>query len=983
MWKNSNPKKEKNRLRIRGAISLFMVIILMPFITVAGILVEAGKYNSAVSIADEAMGVSATSTLANYDRYLRERWGLSALSQQLSVNDVFADNLEYNGNVLGKNLTFNKVSARGLPEYALSNNDLLKSQIYEFSKLNAPTKLASEFLDLSELVSALQDIGNLSKIADMAKSMFDSANKVVEFGQQVKKLAESAGKVEKSETDYNNKFNSFKQKVNEYIDSLKEIDKSKSKINKLQKELGALDSELDSLRNSVSAKQRALEDLQDKLKELEYNTEVDKDSEEYKEERKKLQKDIKEKDKELTKAQDKYDSKEKQVKSKSGKLDTAKSELSSAKSAASTKRQEAGQARADYINAISSVITVIGEYKQQFESCGDARKEMTSSFNGIISSGVNLYVGLSDSEIDGKISNIEKKQKDLAKDGKTAGADYLKLGKEKTQLLDQQATNKTIKNLNKATEKGIDSMEKAWDTTTSGCNANALDAVINSFKRIKQNVTDYNLDNLTSSSSKISTNMLGINTKYHPVKNVTAYVKAASLATFLENRAKELKESFGKFLNGMVTFINRMLKTKLFYDGNLSACINAKYYGSKLSGSWFGDAQPGTPLSIFNDVATIISQAKEAVQKFASLDFVKSWKAVKDVAKACQDFADDCGKFAAIVGGNVLRLFDYKKHYLTAYATWNLPCRTDALGEVGGKLSAVVSYDTMTGFKMKNAHLPTRDYRAIDPFGDLAAIVETLKAIMNETGSDYTFCGCELEYVLFGCNSEVANQLYTFCALYLIRLLPSTIAVLLNSEVADMASKIGSATMGIGALVVYIVLILAEPLVDTIILVNGGEVALYETTVHLTPSGIAGLLTEFVKIGLSTADKESLKNDFKEAYGGDTEIKESYKSTSFRDPKLKKTFKSWAEGLLKFDYRQYCYVALFLTLSDPQLLDRIRNLIQMETSNYYRIEGMGTFDIGKSYTYISADVDISVKQLMPSLTDSSLFRIHRTQYRGY
>ena len=43
-----------------GAISLFMAILMTPFLTVAMVmvLVDAGRYNSVVSILDEAMGVS-------------------------------------------------------------------------------------------------------------------------------------------------------------------------------------------------------------------------------------------------------------------------------------------------------------------------------------------------------------------------------------------------------------------------------------------------------------------------------------------------------------------------------------------------------------------------------------------------------------------------------------------------------------------------------------------------------------------------------------------------------------------------------------------------------------------------------------------------------------------------------------------------------------------------------------------------------------
>jgi hypothetical protein len=59
---------------VKGAISLFMPLLMTPFLTIAVLLVEAGRYNSAVSLLDEALGVSSMSTLANYDDYLQEHF---------------------------------------------------------------------------------------------------------------------------------------------------------------------------------------------------------------------------------------------------------------------------------------------------------------------------------------------------------------------------------------------------------------------------------------------------------------------------------------------------------------------------------------------------------------------------------------------------------------------------------------------------------------------------------------------------------------------------------------------------------------------------------------------------------------------------------------------------------------------------------------------------------------------------------------------
>ena len=73
---------------VKGAISLIMAVLIAPFLTTALVLVETGRYNSAISILDEALGVSSISAMANFDPYLRSRWGLLALSQEM---DRFSD----------------------------------------------------------------------------------------------------------------------------------------------------------------------------------------------------------------------------------------------------------------------------------------------------------------------------------------------------------------------------------------------------------------------------------------------------------------------------------------------------------------------------------------------------------------------------------------------------------------------------------------------------------------------------------------------------------------------------------------------------------------------------------------------------------------------------------------------------------------------------------------------------------------------------
>ena len=142
---------------IRGAISLFLAVIMTPFLTIAMALVETGRYNSAVSVLDEAMGISSTATLANYDEYLHKRWGLLAADQGINLDALYGSYLSTNAGVLGSSLTLENQSAEGI--YPLGDPEILESQILEFSKLDAPTLVAGNFLNWSYLMDRLEELG--------------------------------------------------------------------------------------------------------------------------------------------------------------------------------------------------------------------------------------------------------------------------------------------------------------------------------------------------------------------------------------------------------------------------------------------------------------------------------------------------------------------------------------------------------------------------------------------------------------------------------------------------------------------------------------------------------------------------------------------------------------------------------------------------------------------------------------------------------
>ncbi len=86
----------------KGVISLFLAILMLPFVSIGGALINAARVDSAVAVFDEALCNASNSTLGTYDEFLRKRFGLLAISQNTSsrgggytVQNLISDTFEY------------------------------------------------------------------------------------------------------------------------------------------------------------------------------------------------------------------------------------------------------------------------------------------------------------------------------------------------------------------------------------------------------------------------------------------------------------------------------------------------------------------------------------------------------------------------------------------------------------------------------------------------------------------------------------------------------------------------------------------------------------------------------------------------------------------------------------------------------------------------------------------------------------------------
>lgn len=939
-------KREKSKKKkplscingVKGAISLFLAVLMTPFLTIAVMLVEIGRYNSAVSVLDEALGVTSLSTLANYDDYLQERWGLLALSQDLDINALYANYLDTNSAVMGSALSINKVTAAG--GYALSDADILEAQLMEYCKLNAPTKLGSEIASkvagltgLTDALKGLKSLGNIASLLTKGVSTLDSGITMAESAEELKKAADE---LDKLKTEYDDNYKAFSKAMNTLIDNLKE--------KKEQEELKApLDKELKTLQEELK-----------KLEEKETKTDAEKKANQ--EAIKNKKEEISEKEKEIKPYKDAIDKLNKTIKSNRTSLTKAKDK---------------------YATTISNITANLKTFREHMANCEEAVLQIQENVAGAVSDGISIGQDLIK-----KRGDLEENEKDLKalkedlkkweEDGKSkedpgyiAGLEYkIALEEKVTQLQTEIGELETASALSGAVEDGIGKMADEWKESSGEYSDATIGAYITAFEALHRKVNGVDSAKITVSTAKATK---------ETYKNVAVagYIAADEIQAYLDEQEKDLKEgSLKALLEGLMAIYNKLMGLSVFYEAKLNSVIDLNYYNTNYGGLPGGASAENPILNIMKNIGTICKEGGEFLAHLAKAKLKKMLEDLKSMVENLISLFENIKNLITDFLTNIAELFTTPdKWYTAAYCTYNLACRTD-FSDASNNTSVV----TMTGYKAgKESFNKPLSGPGIPGFGELIGLINTIVESMTGTGKDIMFTGAELEYVMFGSTNEIVNQLYVFVVMYLIRMLSSIPAIMADAEVQSLAS---AATLGYPVVIALYVLL--EPLVQTVLLVNGNEQALIPSEVYLSPSGLPKLVCELVWFcNLTDAESEALSNKMIDASVTD---RKKY------DDNLKK-YKAEGKKVgfsLDFNYKDYCLVVLLLTVTKDRQIARLSNLIQMETLCYYQNQKVKKdFDLSKSFTFLDVNAEVDVNQILPSLIDSSLFSVTRKHYRGY
>lgn len=198
----------------KGAISVFLTLILIPTFIFSGVLVDGSRILGAKNLVSGAGELAMNGALANYHEDLKEAYGLLAMADtagevESAMQDFFETTLRYVGLEKGDiskalvylELTDGSFHASNIPGSEIFQTEVLKQEVLEYMKYRAPAFWVQR---------AIQDKWNL--LGDLEKEK-DAANGQLQFERQLDGLQEIYDELKKLTSELNDSiFNSINSK---------------------------------------------------------------------------------------------------------------------------------------------------------------------------------------------------------------------------------------------------------------------------------------------------------------------------------------------------------------------------------------------------------------------------------------------------------------------------------------------------------------------------------------------------------------------------------------------------------------------------------------------------------------------------------------------------------------------------------------------------------------------------------------------------
>ena len=978
----------------KGVISLFMALLMMPFLSIAGILINSARVNSAIAIFDEALSNASDSTLGTYESFLRERFGLLAISQDISgkfnadgsvygvedfIQETYMKFMEENLKALNKPdannvYTTSTIQARGV--YSLADPNIMLSEIKEFGKYSVPAQTVLDTLSVEDLVSeigkSLLGEGTL-KIFSAVTNGTALADAYIDLGEAFQGLIDAVTEEQTAKAEYDTAYQEFAGMVDNYRGTFE-----------------GWVSEMASLAQAIADAKSTYEDEADAVEEAE-------DEEE-------------QKAAEAAAAGKSYTPASVDTSAR----DNAKAAWDAAVSKFNTTnaeyvadlgtlKTEVELKQAAYLTKIDVLIEKVTATKGALDGALEARESIFEKTGDMVES-VTHAVDTFDEKDAKKQKEDFKKAMDAETDA-TKKAEY----KEKIDNIDKQLTQmKDYSTVMDATKDIVQDTVSDAVTELEVYSNGIYSSAVEDLRTIKANVAGYSVPQLGEDYlSSVNTMSVSDNKDAYYAELLELLTKAVVEQLEKDIVDKLSSDSIWAVIEGTIAFFKALFEVQIFADPELTAQINTTYYADTYGGLPSTKDRTVYPLYEGEEEDKTISDTyKQLFGDTTAVDSEKEWsknilKTIGDIFGGFVTLQTDILKITNPVGLvlNILNIGNIIKEIMTTVEKIATAIRdfvgymcdfvASAATAVGNKIivSGYMSYMTSNRTSVGDSSpLNGADYNmrkqvpqvagiSVPVLSDLQALFNAMKGAASG-GTDLCFYGAETEYLLIGSTSEYVNQLGAFGEVYLTRLLMNLAPVLTNQEVMEIASATGPF-----APLVYIAFVVLEPFVDTILLVNGGDIPFWKLKLYLTPSGIPDLVTSVVDIGIAEAKAKEWQQQYKDKLGDSyTEPPEAPESSGL--------VKKFGETVNTVTYQQMLFLLMLVFYSQDTLVSRFSDIVEMEAIEYEKntvVGADGIFDLDYSYTFIRAEGVFTMNEFIP-LSDSDIGLSHakrRIVYRGY
>ena len=982
----------------KGVISIFLACMLVPFAYIADLLVESGRYNSSMAIVDQSIANAEVSTLADYDEYLLERFGLMAISQEKPIDALFKSYHDKCVKDLSESLEISDVAAEGL--LALTNDEVLTRQIAEAGKYSIPAYFAGT--TLSDLISKIEGLTKLDGIMGMLTDAGDMADAYVVFADELIALKTAAGTLTTDRDNYNKAFDEFRTAVNNLAAKYSELEAAEKTLTSAKSSKTTADNNFNSAVATANQSKNILVTYRDSLSDGDEKTKLSNligEIEKY------ISNPTSSNWNSVTKAADKKVGETKvsdidmpmiengvnityKVNSmlisiencgligKKSSCDSANSSVSSAQSEYNKIQEKIAPLQStvdtekgEYNTAITKVSGSLGDFNTQLAKVKTAKDNVLSTSEDIAKSAAENIVKSKDQDLkdwDEEKKALEEKKKSETDDTKKAELD--------TQIKDVQTKidgrNSEYDNAKLAAENMDEMTDNAFENSYTSDFFEAAEnyneliiKAVSSLEAVGGNVSALNAYGKVSNISDRSSN----HSYYYNVDNcfsTEAYIQQV-IEEFEESLTDDGSSDSGPFaqLKGIFETLKAMVKSGGIYNTDLNSFVQS-------TGDFSESAIDGVLGSMAKLTNSVIGLAGLNFSNF----FTKIKAVIDDGINFLKSLVTYLEETVERIVASTKELFTGKigdRLLLSQYITMALPDRT--------------TYDdgscAITGMSYSDIARDDSGSLGIPVLSTIDDIITIFKGYVEETGNDPVFSGAEIEYILMGSKSEVVNQIGTFFQIYFIRMLFDIAPIMMNQFVNQLATTVGSASFGIGSAVVYVAYIIVEPFIDTTLIVGGNAMPLikYTNDVYLTPTGLPELLKDLTGFAMSEAAKNELKEAGKKLTK-EKEIKKNPGTPKKVDVKKKKSLNLNVD----VDYTTYCFMLILFSNDTGTTLTRLRNLITLEANAYYATKDQ-TFELAKTYTYIKGTVNADFSPILPlePMSATAFNKISSTQYRGY